>query len=158
MTVHFTYDKPKVLQALRYHFINKKDIRLMLILVNLVSLISAALYFARKIEPTVFLMTSLMWVVLMILFWLLMPRMIYNRTRTFQEDFDVSINDSALKLEHSQGGRTWQYADFINWFESPYFLHLYVGPNSFFIIPKEPFSMEQLQEVREIFRNHISKK
>jgi hypothetical protein len=158
MTVQFNYDRQKVLQALRYHFINKKDIRFMLILVNIVSLVSAGLYFARLIEPTVFLMTSLMWIILMILFWFLMPRMIYKRTRTFQEQFSADINDERLILEHSQGGRTWQYKDFVSWFESPHFLHLYVGPNSFFMIPKESFSDTQLQEVRGIFKAQIGKK
>jgi hypothetical protein len=157
MTVDFQYDRDKVLHALRFHFINKKDIRIMLILVNLVALVSAGLYFAKKIEPTVFLVTSLMWIILMIMFWFLMPRMIYKRTRTFQERFSASINEAELKLQHPNGGRTWQYADFINWFESPHFIHLYVGPNSFFIIPKEPFSADQMHEVRRILNEKIKK-
>jgi YcxB-like protein len=157
MTVAFEYDKSKVLQALRFHFINKKDIRLLLILVNVVAIISGTLFFLKKIPPTVFLMTSVMWIVLMILFWFLMPRMIYSRNRTFKDSFHVTVDGTSLNLQHKEGGRTWHYKDFINWFESPHFLHLYVGPNSFFIIPKYPFSNEQLQEVRDIFNTHIKK-
>lgn len=157
MTVAFGYDKPKVLQALRFHFINKKDIRLLLILVNIVAIFSGVLFFIQKIQPTVFLVTSLMWIILMLLFWFLMPRMIYNRNRTFRDNFTVTIDNAHLRLDHEQGGRTWNYHQFTNWFESPHFLHLYVGANAFFIIPKEPFTIEQLQEVREIFNTNIKK-
>lgn len=157
MTVAFGYDKPKVLQALRFHFINKKDIRLLLILVNIVAILSGVLFFMQKIQPTVFLLTSVMWIVLMILFWFLMPRMIYNRNRTFKDNFTVTIDNVNLTLAHEKGQRVWHYKDFINWFESPHFIHLYVGANAFFIIPKEPFAFEQLQEVREIFNTNIKR-
>lgn len=157
MTVAFGYDKPKVLQALRFHFINKKDIRLLLIMVNIVAIVSGVLFFVQRIPPTVFLMTSVMWIILMILFWFLMPRMIYNRNRTFKDNFTVTIDNVNLTLEHEQGGKSWHYKQFTNWFESPHFLHLYVGPNSFFIIPKEPFTDAQLHDVRGIFNTHINK-
>ena len=42
MKVEFSYDKGQVLQALRYHFLSKKEIRLMIILVNVFALASAA--------------------------------------------------------------------------------------------------------------------
>jgi hypothetical protein len=155
MTVSFGYEKPKVLQALRYHFINKKDIRLLLILINIVAIVSGVLFFIQRIPPGVFLMCSVMWIVLMIVFWFLMPRLIYNRTRTFQDQFSFTLDEDNLSLQHQQGGRSWQYGEFINWFESPHFFHLYVGPNSFFIIPKYPFSLEQLQEARRLFREKI---
>jgi hypothetical protein len=38
MKVSFTYDKKQVLQALRYHFLSRKEIRLMIILVNVFAL------------------------------------------------------------------------------------------------------------------------
>jgi hypothetical protein len=156
MTVSYGYDKLKVLQALRYHFINKKDIRLLLIAVNVLALISGMLFFMKKIEPTVFLLTSFLWIVLMITFWFFMPRLIYNRTRSFKDNFITQISQEEIVLQQEQGSRTWAYEQFQSWFESPHFFHLYVSANAFFIIPKDAFSMLQTQEVREIFKTKIA--
>ena len=44
---YFTYEKAKVIQALRYHFITRKEIKVFMVVVNLFALISAA-YFSLK--------------------------------------------------------------------------------------------------------------
>lgn len=156
MTVSYGYDKQKVLQALRYHFINKKDIRILLIAVNVLALISGVLFFFKKIQPTVFVITSLLWIILMIVFWIAMPRLIYSKTKSFKDNFITEISGTDITLQQELGSRTWKFSDFKSWFESPHFFHLYVGPNSFFIIPKEAFSLDQVQEVRKIFGNCIA--
>jgi hypothetical protein len=155
MTISYGYDKQKVLQALRYHFINKKDIRFLLIAVNVLALISGILFFFKKIDPTVFIITSLLWIVLMIVFWIAMPRLIYSKTKSFKDNFITEVNDYEITLQQENGSRTWQLNDFQTWFESPHFFHLYVGPNSFFIIPKEAFTSGQVHEVRTIFGKAI---
>ena len=71
MTIHFGYEKPKVLQALRYHFISRPEIRIMLILVNVFALLSILLYALKKVGPMAFLIGSFLWIVLMISFWFL---------------------------------------------------------------------------------------
>ena len=38
----FDYDKGKVIQALRYHFITRREIKVMMILVNVFAILSAA--------------------------------------------------------------------------------------------------------------------
>jgi YcxB-like protein len=155
MTVSYSYDKLKVLQALRFHFINKKDIRLLLIAVNVLALASGILFFLKKIEPTVFVFTSFMWIVLMLLLWFLMPRLIYNRTRSFKDNFITEITNENIVLQQENGSRTWMYEQFQSWFESPHFFHLYIGANSFFVLPKDAFTMEQTQEARAIFKAKI---
>src|SRR5262245_47241677 len=65
----FTYNKGKVIQALRYHFITRREIRIMMILVNVFALLSAGLFFFKKISPLAFLVSSLLWFMLMITFW-----------------------------------------------------------------------------------------
>lgn len=155
MTVSYNYDRLKVLQALRYHFINKKDIRILLIAVNVLALVSSVLFFLKKIEPTVFLLTSFLWIILMIVFWILMPRLIYSRTRAFKDNFITQINKEEIVLQQELGSRTWSYKDFKSWFESPHFFHLYLGANAFFILPKDAFSADQVQEARGIFEDSI---
>ena len=68
MTIHFSYDKQQVMQALRYHFISRPEIRIMLILVNVFALTCAVLYYLKKIAPFAVLTGSIMWFFLMISF------------------------------------------------------------------------------------------
>ena len=61
------------MQALRYHFISRLEIRTMLILVNVFALASVTLYAFGKITAFAFLVGSVLWIVLMISFWFILP-------------------------------------------------------------------------------------
>ncbi|HEY0732324.1 MAG TPA: YcxB family protein, partial [Chitinophagaceae bacterium] len=76
MTIYFEYEKAQVLQALRYHFISRPEIRIMLVLVNVFALASLALYAFGKITPAAFLVGSFLWLVLMVSFWFILPFMV----------------------------------------------------------------------------------
>src|SRR5690348_17419120 len=75
----FTYDKAKVLQALRFHFFSRNEIKIMIIIVNIFAISSAILYFLKKIDPLAFLLSSALWFSLMIAFWIVLPAIIYRR-------------------------------------------------------------------------------
>ena len=98
MTVHVQYEKNKVLQALRYHFISRPEIKVLLILVNVFAILSAVLMALKLIRPFPFLISSFMWFVLMITFWFLLPFIVYRRTSTFKESVDVSFRESDILL------------------------------------------------------------
>ena len=61
MQLHFEYDKKKVLQALRYHFVWQSEIRILLILVIVFDIVSAILYMIGKVRPEPFLLGSFIW-------------------------------------------------------------------------------------------------
>lgn len=151
----FTYQKGKVIQALRYHFITRKEIKVMMILVNVFAIVSAALFFFRKISPLAFLISSVLWFVLMIVFWYLLPRMVYKRSDTFRDSFRAILSDSELRIENERGGRSWPWKEFSECVESPHFFHLYFSSRAFFIIPKEAFEGEDVFEARKIFKSKI---
>ena len=153
----FDYDKGKVIQALRYHFITRREIKVMMILVNVFAIFSAALFFFRKISPLAFLMSSVLWFVLMIVFWFLLPYMIYKRAATFKDRFRAILSEADFRIENERGGRSWPWADFSTWLESPHFFHLYFNSRSFFIVPKSAFEGEALQEARKIVKVKIPK-
>src|SRR5438445_1480813 len=121
---YFTYNKPKVIQALRYHFITRREIKIMIILVNVFAIVSAFLFYARKIYPISFLVSSVLWFVLMITFWFLLPQMIYRKAPTFQDRLKAILTNDEFRIENERGGRSWQWAEFSTWMESPYFFHL----------------------------------
>jgi hypothetical protein len=68
MTIYFGYEKRQVMQALRYHFISRPEIRIMIVLVNVFALVSITLYILQKIRPEPFFLGSFLWIMLMISF------------------------------------------------------------------------------------------
>lgn len=154
---YFTYNKPKVIQALRYHFITRREIKIMIILVNVFAIVSAALFFFKKISPLAFLVSSVLWFVLMITFWFLLPTMVYKKAATFQDRLKAILTADEFRIENERGGRSWPWSDFSTWIESPYFFHLYFNSRSFFIVPKDAFTDEDVFEARRIFKEKIAK-
>ncbi len=51
------------MQALRYHFISRPEIRIMLIVVNVFALVSITLYALHLIKPLAFMVGSGLWLV-----------------------------------------------------------------------------------------------
>lgn len=50
----FTYEKAKVIQALRFHFISRREIKIMIILINVFAITSAILFYVKKLIPLLF--------------------------------------------------------------------------------------------------------
>ncbi len=154
---YFTYSKPKVLQALRYHFITRKEIKVMIILVNLFAIFAAVLFFSKKVSAYAFLSSSFLWFILMISFWFVLPGIIYRKAATFKDSFKVIFEDQHMFIENERGSRSWPWTAFSSMVESPYFFHLYFNSRSFFIIPKEAFTSDDLYEARLLLKNKIRK-
>ena len=130
----------------------------MIILVNVFSITSAALFFFHKILPLAFLVSSVLWIFLMILFWYMLPNMIYKKTAAFKDRFQCVLTEDKFRIENERGGRSWEWREFSTWMESPYFFHLYFNSRSFFIVPKDAFPGEEVHEARKIFKEKIVKK
>lgn len=146
-----------MIQALRYHFITRREIKVMMILVNVFAIVSAVLFYMKKIDPLAFLVSSVLWFVLMILFWFLLPRMIYRKADTFRDRFKAILSDTSFRIENERGGRSWEWKEFSTWVESPYFFHLYFNPRSFFIVPKDAFPGDEVHQARNVLKDKISK-
>lgn len=158
MTFHFGYDKRQVLQALRYHFISRPEIRLMIILVNVFALASLLLYALHKITPLAFLTGSLLWLILMISFWFILPMMVYRRAETFRHEFSMDFEREGFSLRHDRGSRAWPWTALVSFLESPHFFHLYFDKRSFFLVPKSGCrSTEEVQALRKLLQEKIKK-
>lgn len=151
----FSYYKPKVIQALRYHFITRREIKIMIILVNVFAILSAALFFFKVITAIAFMVSSVLWFTLMISFWFILPYMIYKRSATFRDQFTVSFSDEEMRLSTERGSKSWPWKAFSNFMESPHFFHLYFDARSFFLIPKEAFEGDEVHEARNLLRSKI---
>jgi hypothetical protein len=153
----FTYNRTKVLQALRFHFFSRNEIKIMIIVVNVFAIISAALYFMKKIDPLAFLLSSALWFSLMLAFWIVLPITIYRRAATFKDKFRVSLEEQHFFLENERGSRSWPWKDFSSFVESAGFFHLYFNSRSFFLIPKSAFPAGELGEIRKFLKEKIKK-
>jgi uncharacterized membrane protein len=152
----FSYDKQKVIQALRYHFISRREIKILLIVINVFAVLSAVLFYMKKVNPLAFLLSSALWFIMMLSFWYILPWMIYRKARTFKDTFKLSADEQHLMLENKDGSKTWAWKDFQSWTESPHFYHLYFNPRSFFIFPKDAFTDEDVHALRKLLRAHIA--
>ncbi len=159
MTIHFEYEKGQVIQALRYHFISRPEIRIMIILVNVFALGSLILYALKKITPLAFLVGSLLWVILMISFWFVLPIMVYRRAETFLHKFSMSFEQDGFSLKHERGSRSWQWDALSHFIESPNFFHLYFDSRSFFLVPKSGFrDKDEVYVMRQLLKEKAKKK
>lgn len=152
----FTYNKKKVIQALRFHFISRREIKFMIILVNVFAIASAAFYFTGYVSPVAFLLASGLWFIMMVSFWFALPAIIYRRAATFKDTFRVRFEPQHMFLENERGSRSWAWKSFSTFMESPYFFHLYFDSRSFFLIPKEAFTEDSFT-VRHFLKDHIDK-
>lgn len=158
MTIYFDYDKRQVIQALRYHFISRKEIRVMLILVNVFAIASITLYFLKKITPLAFLVGSFLWIVLMISFWFILPGLVYRRAITFKHEFSMDFDDTGFTLRHEKGSRSWEWKKVSSYVESPHFFHLYFDSRSFFLVPKSGCKDgDEVHELRQLIKGHVKK-
>ena len=158
MKIFFSYEKGQVMQALRYHFISRPEIKLMLILVNLFAIASILLYVFGKITPMAFLVGSLLWIVLMISFWFVLPGMVYRRAVTFRHQFSMDFREDSFTLEHEKGSRSWEWNAVKTYLESPHFFHLYFDARSFFLVPKSGFrDKEEIADMRDLLKRKVKK-
>jgi YcxB-like protein len=156
MHISFTYDRKQVLQALRYHFFSRPEIRLLVILINVFTIAAAVLLYFKKITPFSFLLFSTLWMALMLVVWRILPNSIYKNSATFQDDFGMSINEQQVILNTSKGTQAWSWERFSKFLETPYFFHLYFDNRSFFLVPKDAFeNIADQQEARDLFKKMI---
>ncbi len=158
MTIYFSYEKGQVIQALRYHFISKLEIKIMLITVNVFAIGSILLYMSGIIGPMPFLVGSLLWIVLMASFWFFLPVAVYRRAVTFKHEFNMNFNDEGFTLGHEKGSKNWQWTALKNYLESPHFFHLYFDSRSFFLVPKSGCKdSDEVFELRKLIKSKVKK-
>ncbi len=128
-------------------------------MINVFALFSAALFYFKRVSPVAFLISSFLWIVLMISFWFVLPYSVYGKAATFKSTFTIKFKENGIVLESEKGFMEWGWKKFTTYFETPHFIHLYFDSRSFFLVPKAAFSgPESLSDLRVLLNRHISKK
>lgn len=158
MTVHFSYDKKQVVQALRYHFLARPEIRVMIIVVNVFALFTAVLFYFKKILPLAFLIGSALWFFLMLSFWVILPGTVYRRAATFRDHFTMQFEEDAFSVGNERGSRSWGWNKLSKFIETPQFFHLYFDARSFFLVPKDGFATtDDVSQLRQLLNQKVRK-
>ncbi len=157
MRIAFAYEKRQVMQALRYHFISRIEIRLLIIAVNIFAIGSLALYLLKAVTPVAFLISSCLWLMLMIACWWFLPWIVYRQTRAFRHSFEMQFAETGFSLEHEGKGNNWDWNQLDRWKETPFFFHLYFDPRSFWLVPKEALTDEKRLQLRDWLRAFVKK-
>ncbi len=155
MKFNISYDKNKTIQGLRYHFFSKREIKALLIIVNVFAIIAAILFYSGKIRPEPFVLFSFIWIIMMISIWFILPYSIYRKSTTFKESFSLFLNESGIRLDNERGYVNWPWETFTKYFESPNFFHLYFDEKSFFLVPKDNMDEETMNNLREVLQSKI---
>lgn len=156
MNISFSYDRKQVIQALRYHFFSRPEIRLLVILINVFTIAAAVLLYFKRIQPFSFLLFSTLWMALMLVIWRILPNSIYKKSQTFRDDFLMSIDEQEITLTTDRGRQSWPWQRFSKFIETPYFFHLYFDNRSFFLVPKDAFkNITDQQAARDIMKEKI---
>ncbi|MDQ6813644.1 MAG: YcxB family protein [Bacteroidota bacterium] len=159
MQIFFSYDKKLVIQALRYHFINRFEVRILMILVNVFAIFAAALFYFHKVSPLAFLLSSVLWIAIMISFWFVLPNTVYKKASTFNDTFKMTFGEHRVRVENERGFTEWNWEKFSSYLESPHFFHLYFDSKSFFLVPKAAIEKEDLlNDLRRLLREKIKSK
>jgi hypothetical protein len=159
MDIYIAYDKKRVLQALRYHFIKRPEIRVMMVLINVFAIFSAVLFSFKLVSPLAFLISSFLWIALMVSFWFILPYTVYRNAATFKDNFMLQFRETGVVLENEKGLMEWSWNRFSTFFETPHFIHLYFNSRSFFLVPKEAIDDPvYMDELRLLLTRKIKKK
>jgi YcxB-like protein len=159
MTISFGYEKGQVIQALRYHFISRREILIMLILVNVFALASVILYLFNRITPMACMTGSFLWIILMVSFWFILPGMVYRRAVTFKHNFSMDFKEDEFILRHEKGSKSWPWTALKNFIESPHFFHLYFDSRSFLLVPKNGCrDADEVYQLRKLLKAKVKKK
>lgn len=148
-----------MIQALRYHFINRFEVRLLMIMVNLFAILAAVLFYFHKVSPLAFLLSSVLWICLMISFWFILPNSVYKKASTFRDTFKMTFGEHRVRLENERGYTEWNWEKFSSYIESPNFIHLYFDSKSFFLVPKNAVEKTaSIDSLRKLLQQKITKK
>jgi hypothetical protein len=156
VTINFSYDKKQVLQALRYHFLTRPEIRIMIIVVNVFALFTAVLFYFKKILPLAFLTGSFLWFSLMLVFWFILPGSVYRRAATFKDHFTMEFKEDRFSVGNERGSRSWGWNKLSKFIETPKFFHLYFDARSFFLVPKDGFATtDDVYQLRQLLKQKV---
>jgi hypothetical protein len=99
-----------------------------------------------------------LWFSLMIVFWFVLPGMVYRRAATFRDHFTMKFEDADFTVGNERGSRSWPWNALSTFLETPHFFHLYFDNRSFFLVPKNGFANnDEIYQMRNMLKEKVRK-
>lgn len=152
MHLEFNYNKGDVLHALRYHFMQRGEIKVFRNTLIILLLATLTGYFFSVVTSAALTGIVLMILVLGWVFWYLLPVSIYNKAATFKDSIHLKYSEEGLLISTraSDRQRAISWSNFSQVVETKKFFFLYRDKKTFFLIPISAF------ETEESYRNFSS--
>ena len=154
--LQFTYNREEVINALRFHFLRRGEIKVFRNALVILLLATVIGYVFRLVNFNAMLGIVLMMLVLGWAFWYLLPVSTYNKAATFRDNIRLHYNDEGMAIQTGVGERQLSWRNFNQIVETDSFFYLYRDKRSFFLIPTSAFqSSEAHLQFRELMQRAI---
>ena len=141
--LQFTYKKEEVINALRFHFMSRGEIRVFRNTLIILLLATVIGYVFRVVNFNAMLGIVVMMVILGWAFWYLLPVSTYNKAATFRDSIRLRYNDEGMAIYTGQGERSMSWRNFSQIVETQSFFFLYRDKRTFFLIPTSAFENDE---------------
>ncbi len=158
MDLHFQYKRQEVIDALRFHFLNRPEMKLFKTILIIMVLFAFVGYFAHFVTLQMLIWIFLLFVVVSLFFWYILPYSVYRKAKTFQEpEITLRWNKEHLLIGTRRGESTLPWSRLSNIIETKHFFYLYSSGKSFFLIPGHAFSdREERVAFSEMLQNQCA--
>ncbi|PUZ27804.1 YcxB-like protein [Chitinophaga costaii] len=156
MHLEFSYKKNEVLNALRYHFLHRGEVKVFQITLLIFLLFTITGYLFHVVNRNALACITGMTLLIAWSFWYLLPVSTYNKAATFQDNIRLQVNEEGMTITTGQGGdRLLGWQRFSQVVETQKFIYLYRDKKSFFLIPLSAF---QNTEARSDFMQLLQRR
>jgi hypothetical protein len=148
MHLEFSYNKEEVLHALRYHFMQRGEIKVFRNTIFILLAFTMAGYAFEIVTIGALIGIAAMVLLIILVFWFLLPVSIYNKAATFKDDIQLKYSEEGITISTrtSEQQRMLSWSTFTRVVETKYFFFLYRGKKNFFLVPTSAFKSEAAQQ------------
>ncbi|GAA0528085.1 YcxB family protein [Chitinophaga japonensis] len=148
MHVEFSYNKEDVLHALRYHFLQRGEIKVFRNTLAILLLAAITGFFFRVVTPNALIGIIAMVALIVWAFWYLLPLSTYNKAATFKDKIKLGYSEEGLLISTraSDHQRQLSWNNFTQLVETRKFFFLYRDKKSFLLIPTSAFENEAARD------------
>lgn len=158
MQLKFQYDKTAVINALRTHFLSRRETKMLRIVLIVFFLVAVVAFFKGVIPYALVVVLFLIIILLTVVFWFILPKSIYTKTRTFSEpSITLEWDEETISIGTHAGARRLPWESFSRVLETPDYFYLYRNNTSFFLIPAYAFQKEDDRDsFSQLLHRHFS--
>jgi hypothetical protein len=159
MLLEFSYNREDVLNALRYHFMQRGETKVFRNTLFILLAFTLAGSAFKIVTIGALIGIAGMILLIALVFWYLLPVSIYNKAATFKDNIHLRYSEEGIVISTrtSEFQRELSWSNFTQVIEAKKFFFLYRGKKNFFLVPTSAFKTEAAQqEFGRLAKNNIA--